>query len=236
MNCLVNDCFRTLRISRHVLYKARRQAGVVLFAALIGLVAMTLAAIALFRSIDTGLIIAGNTAFKDAATAAADVAIDAATAWIQTNSAPATTLHAPAASGYYANWMAGCDMTGNKTLSDKNDNVDWEASGGGCGVKAVSVGGMPSGFAASYVITRMCSCDGAPAAVCAAGEYAGKYNICSGTAGSGRFHGTADYVYRGLQADEASRVATGSPYYRVVTRVVGPRNTTSFVETVITLE
>lgn len=236
MNCLVADSPKALQLSHHALPWARRQAGVVLFAALIGLMAMTLAAIALFRSIDTGLIIAGNTAFKDAATAAADVAVDAATAWIQTNSAPATTLHASAASGYYANWMAGCDMTGNKTLSDKNDNIDWEASGGGCGAKAVTVGGMPSGFAASYVITRMCSCDGAPAAVCAAGEYAGKYNICSGTAGTGRFHGTADYVYRGLGGEEAARVATTSPYYRVITRVVGPRNTTSFVETVITLE
>lgn len=214
----------------------KRQAGVVLLAAMIALVAMTLAAIALFRSIDTGLTIAGNTAFKEATTAAADLAVDAATEWIKNNSAPATVLHVSATSGYYANWMELCDITGNKTAASKSDNVDWDAVGSGCGAMAVSVGGMPSGYTASYVITRMCSCDGAPAAMCTAGPYIGKYNICSGTASKGAFHGSPDYVYRGLQADEASRVATGSPYYRIVTRVVGPRNTTSFVETVITLE
>lgn len=210
-----------------------RQSGVVLLAALIALVAITLATIALVRSVDTGLEIAGNTAFKEATTAAADVATDSATAWLQSNSAPASTLHASAATGYYANWLAGCDMTGNKTPTNKGDDVDWTASGGtSCGATAVSVGGMPSGFSASYVITRMCACDGAPAALCPSGSY----NICAGTASAGGIHGTPDYVYRGLQGGEAARVATGSPYYRVITRVVGPRNTASFVETVVTLE
>lgn len=210
-----------------------RQRGVVLLAALIALVAMTLAAIGLVRSIDTGLTIAGNTAFKEVTTAAADIAVDAATAWLQTNNAPASTLHTSKGTGYYANWMTACDLTGNRTVTNKNDDVDWSASGGGsCGAKGVSVAGMPNGYSASYVITRMCTCDGAPASLCPSGAY----NICAGTSGPGRFHGTPDYVYRGLENEEASRVATGSPYYRVITRVIGPRNTTSFVETVVTLE
>lgn len=215
---------------------ACRQKGVVLLVALIALVAMSLAAVALVRSVDTGLTIAGNTAFKEATTAAADVAVDAATAWLQSNSTPASTLHSPsAASGYYANWKSACDMTGNKTPSSTTDDIGWSGTGSGgatCNATAVSASGMPSGYTASYVITRMCSCDGAPASICPNGSY----NICAGAAGAGRFHGTADYVYRGLEASEASRVATGSPYYRIVSRVVGPRNTTSFVETVVTLE
>ena len=41
-----------------------KQRGVVLFIALIALVAMSLAAVALVRSVDTATIIAGNLAFK----------------------------------------------------------------------------------------------------------------------------------------------------------------------------
>lgn len=226
---------RYVHIAPHAAPRARRagQAGVVLIVALIALVAITLASVALVRSIDTGLTIAGNTAFKEATTAASDVATDVAVSWLKINSSPASTLHASAAAGFYANWLTGCDMTGNKTPSNKSDDVDWAASGAAsCGAKAVSASGMPSGYSASYVITRMCTCDGAPAATCGGG----RDNICAGMAGKGRTHFTVDYAYRGLKSEEASRVATGSPYYRIITRVVGPRNTTSFVETVVTLE
>ena len=44
-----------------------RQRGVVLFIALIVMVAMSLAAIALFRSVDTANLVAGNQAFKQGA-------------------------------------------------------------------------------------------------------------------------------------------------------------------------
>ena len=55
----------------------RSQQGVVLFIALIALVAMTLAGIALVRSVDTGNIIAGNVAFKQAALQEADRGVEA---------------------------------------------------------------------------------------------------------------------------------------------------------------
>ena len=45
---------------------ARRQRGVVLFVALIGMVVLSLAAVALLRSVDSGTSIAGNLAFKQA--------------------------------------------------------------------------------------------------------------------------------------------------------------------------
>ena len=64
-----------------------RQAGVVLMMALIVLVAMTLAGIALVRSVDTSNIIAGNLAFKQAATNSGDTGVEAAAAWLAANSA-----------------------------------------------------------------------------------------------------------------------------------------------------
>jgi Tfp pilus assembly protein PilX len=50
----------------------RAQQGVVLFIALIVLVAMSLAGIALMRSVDTNVLIAGNLAFRQGATMAGD--------------------------------------------------------------------------------------------------------------------------------------------------------------------
>ena len=66
------------------------QAGVVLMMALIVLVAMTLAGIALVRSVDTSNIIAGNLAFKQAATNSGDTGIEAAAAWLNANSGALT--------------------------------------------------------------------------------------------------------------------------------------------------
>jgi Tfp pilus assembly protein PilX len=55
---------------------AGRQRGAILFIALIVLVAMTLAGIALMRSVDTNVLIAGNLAFRQGATAAGDYGVE----------------------------------------------------------------------------------------------------------------------------------------------------------------
>jgi Tfp pilus assembly protein PilX len=62
------------------------QQGVVLFIALIVLVAMTMAGIAVMRSVDTNVLIAGNLAFRNAALSAADAGIESGRNWL----APAT--------------------------------------------------------------------------------------------------------------------------------------------------
>ena len=56
----------------------RSQRGVILLIALIMLVAMTLAAIGMIRSVDTGSVIAGNMAFKQATLNASDAGTNAA--------------------------------------------------------------------------------------------------------------------------------------------------------------
>ena len=58
--------------------KRRREQGVVLFIALLVMVALSLAAIALIRSADTATIVAGNLAFKQSAAAAVDRSIEQA--------------------------------------------------------------------------------------------------------------------------------------------------------------
>lgn len=56
----------------------RRQRGVVLLITLVVLVAMMLAGIGMMRSVDTGNLIAGNVAFREAALQASDVGMSAA--------------------------------------------------------------------------------------------------------------------------------------------------------------
>ena len=222
------------------------QGGIVLFAALIALVTITLAALALIRSIDTNLLIAGNQSFKESCLGASDISIETATNWLSSRideSNPAAFDVSNIGAGYYANWMEGCDMTGNKTPLDPLDDVSWAGEGGhaNCNMSAISSSNMPAGYAASYIITRMCVCDGPINGICTGS--ANTVNFCSGVGsatGPGRFHGSADYNYRIQNMSESSgsgsSSGSGGAYYRIVTRVTCPRNTTSFVETIVTLE
>ena len=77
------------------------QRGVSLLFALLALAAISLAAVALVRSVDSGSLLIGNLSFKQDATAAADRATDVARAWLM---APGQNLVADSAGGvgYYA--------------------------------------------------------------------------------------------------------------------------------------
>lgn len=80
--------------------------GVVMFVALVVLIVMTLAGLAMLRQMSSGVSIAGNIAFKQGATAVADVGIEQARAWL--TAAPPPTIDIPA-SGYYATWIGDID-------------------------------------------------------------------------------------------------------------------------------
>lgn len=59
-------------------HRYSKQRGVVLFLTLVALLAMSLAAVALIRSVDTSSLITGNLAFKQATTSSAEMGINAA--------------------------------------------------------------------------------------------------------------------------------------------------------------
>ncbi|MBI1173807.1 MAG: hypothetical protein GC139_00910 [Sideroxydans sp.] len=65
-----------MKIGKYGAPALHRQRGVVLLIALIVLVAMTLAGIGMMRSVDTGIVITGNMAFKQTTVHAGDVGID----------------------------------------------------------------------------------------------------------------------------------------------------------------
>jgi Tfp pilus assembly protein PilX len=212
----------------------RSQGGIVLIAALIALVTITLAALALVRSIDTGVLIAGNQAFKEACLGASDVAVEAASAWLSGRAATTGALDTDdTTAGYYATTKSACDMTGNRTRDDKTDDIDWDGSNAAndkCNAHAFPASGLPAGYTASYVITRMCQ---SPGSATAAGAQCASDILPR----QPRFHGTPDYNYRIQNAAEnASGSGQSSVYYRIVARMVCPRSGASFVESIISFQ
>lgn len=113
------------------------QRGAVLFIALIVLVAMTLAGIAVMRSVDTNNLIAGNLAFRNAATSAADAGIEGARNWLMAQTPG--FLQDDQAAGYFANWQ--------ETFNPGTFN--WAGQG-------INVGTDGFGNTIRYVIHRLC--------------------------------------------------------------------------------
>jgi hypothetical protein len=207
-----------------------RQGGVVLVITLIVLVAMTLAAIALVRSVDTGNVVAGNMAFKQGAVQSADAGAEAAIAWLAGVAGIAASYSDIPEQGYYATSQEELDPTGNN--GDPNHAlIDWDGNDCNGAVAAGSASSciepfpanpgdaLPNaaGYIVQYVIHRLCPSTGLPS------NCASTSSIVSGTSS-----GAKDYTSKGGLSGESE-----VEYYRVTTRVKGPRNTVSHVETII---
>jgi type IV pilus assembly protein PilX len=190
----------------------RQQQGVVLFIALIVLVAMSLAGIALVRSVDTGTIIASNLAFRQNATHVGDLGIEKARSWLLAN---AKILNADQpgvvdGAGYWASMQSGLDLLGND--STKTD-YDWTT-----GI-TVATPAPPAGYAVRYVIHRLCAATGAPTDT-------GCVKSAETAASTSSTKGAAAYGSYGISAST-------SAMYRITVKVNGPRNSTSYVQAVL---
>lgn len=197
----------------------RRQEGVVLMVALIVLVAMTLAGIGIMRSVDTGTLVSGNIGFRQAAVASGDSGIEVARTWLIANS---LSLDADqTGQGYYSTRQDFLDLTGNRSEGG-TDGVDWDGTEPSQPVKAKSLGALDSsGNTIYYLIHRMCSVPGGinlPTQSCATAS----------VSGAGSTQGDVSY------SDYALKLKN-QVYYRVTTRVNGPKNTVSYVQAVILL-
>ena len=203
---------------------SRKQKGVVLYIALIVLVAMTLAAIALVRSVDTGNLVAGNLAFKQGATLAADAGTEAAMTWLKARMDTATLYTDQAAAGYYATNQASLDMTGGshnplKALVDWDFNACNGASPPACIQPAPAIAVDGAGNKVTYIIHRLCQSTGDPNATA---------NTCANFVSSN----TASPKRGELKYGDDKRFGPSpQEYYRITSRTVGPKNTVSFVET-----
>lgn len=210
---------------RKELRAAIRQRGVVLFFTLIALVVMSLAAVALIRSVDTSTMIAGNLAFKQSATSSGDAGIEAAVGWLalqQQNMAsagqnvfldPSALLAfnqsnaANAALGYYSSVRPVSQLT--------DGTVQWNST------DSALVGTDASSNTVRYIIERMCTTPNqAPStANCL-------FTTPASTLGDQAVV-AADQVCQGA----GCLTNVQSPQLRITARVAGPKNTYSYVQT-----
>ena len=192
----------------------RKQRGVVLFIALIVLVAMTLAGVAMVRSMDATLGIAGNMAFKQASIQSSDLGIKSAYDWLAANSAGTILQNSDTTKGYLSsrpavepNWF---------------DLASW-------GNAVVLNGGAPdaAGNVVRYMIHRMCT----QPDTAYNGNNAGVANTCA-------------LFFPTTAANTGGSMAIGSTqfegipqlFYRVTTRVDGPRNTISITQVSVLIQ
>jgi type IV pilus assembly protein PilX len=196
-------------VRRHRLARAR-QRGAVLLIALIMLVALTMAGLALMRSVSTSNIIAGNLAFQQAATHSAGAGIETAVSWLQANTAN-TTLHSSILTGSGMRYVA--------QRQDPTSGQSWDAVGTGTLAGSGAVNALPAdaaGNTVSFVIHRLCNSTGAPT-----------YPGCSAPAVDVQSAGNS--FGSGVIALNQTRQV----YYRITARVTGPRNTLSYVQAVV---
>jgi Tfp pilus assembly protein PilX len=176
------------------------QSGVVLIVALIVLIVMTLAGLALLRQMGVGTSIAGNVAFKENATSVADRGTEFARAWIRINSALTASDSIP--DGYLSSWAGGVDPTAFNWDTQSRTLTDDQAQ---------------TGNTARIIIQRLCATPNMsaidPAQRCSD----------SPVVNGGQSHGGGGYpsVLPG---------ASPSPFFRITTRVDGPRNTVSYTQ------
>ena len=186
-----------------------KQRGVVLFFALVALVVMSLAAVALIRSVDTSTMIAGNLAFRQSATISGDAGIEAANNWLT------------------AQQQA---MKGRNIFMDPTHtfNVDNAAMGYYTSIPANNPKWFPlaqdkSGNTVSYIIERLCrtanalprtaNCLFSPPDPNGGGNSAGVYlptEICQGAG--------------------CPPTLIESPQYRITVQITGPRNTVNSLQ------
>jgi Tfp pilus assembly protein PilX len=210
----------------------RAQRGVVLLISLVLLIALTLGGIALFRQVTTGVLIASNLTFKNAALVASDRGVEAARNWLVTSGA--NLQQASLANGYFPGWCNTTVDASNNPDADGNGVVDdckaspppsefnpatynWANS-----VLVTNDDG--NGNAIRYVIHRLCRIPGSL-------NYTNPNSVpqeCV-TLGSSTTGGTKGSVAYGGGA----LTNTMQPYFRITTQAIGPKNTIAYSQAIM---
>lgn len=199
--------------------------------ALIALMVLSLTAVALIRSVDTGTLIIGNIGFKQDSIETSSIGAENAMNWLQSQASLDNDIPV---NGYYASSLDKLDPTGSNTVAtNKLVLVDWDGTGDCPNNKAntfESCDTRPFPLAANapfvngnkvqWVITRLCN---------AAGPFSDTNACARPTAvGATTASDRGELTSGGRISDSVA-----GPYYRIVVRTQGPRNTVSFTETIV---
>jgi type IV pilus assembly protein PilX len=197
---------------RHTLGRRGRagQRGLVLIVALVVLVAITIAGAAMMRSVDTSTLVAGNLAFQQAATHAADKGIEQALAMLQQKAAAQTLHENDTSNGYVA------------TRNDRHNPPPgkswqqfWQES---LSANARDAGQDQFNNHLYYVVHREC----------AEAKVASQASCVSSPASTASSRNSQ-------RINPSNYRAATSIYYRITVRVVGPRRTESYVQAYVAM-
>lgn len=200
-----------------------RQRGVVLFFTLVALVILSLAAVALIRSADTSGMIAGNLAFKQAATTSGDAGVEAAITWLTATETANTSINpmldathpfnntggtgAFLNPGYFSNANPALSLTDGTGIQwDNNDSV--------------SIGTDTSGNTTRYVIQRMCRTANQPISTAS----------CLFSSALQDTNGQSIPLPQEICTGTGCPAAGQSPQIRITVRTTGPKNTVSYLQ------
>lgn len=209
----------------------RQQRGISLFVAITALALMTVAGLSLMRSVDTANQIAGNMAFKNAGVNASDLGVEAASVFLNNvvlvtpdNNIPnGCTVGVPAQVGppAVAATNGTCRYSSSILAADTNGLplIDWANTGN---IPITTIDGNDYQF----VIERLCTA-GVPVSLGSPVKY--------DESTKARCALVKDEVQpQSKKAGVTSKVSElTNVMYRVTVRVRGPRNTTTFVQSVI---
>jgi type IV pilus assembly protein PilX len=206
----------------------RTMRGVSMLFALMTLVALSLAAVALVRSVDTGALILGNMGFKDDTVMASDEAMRVAMGYLSKGQADGTLDKSVEGDGFYIDSLqlldvAGTSMDANRTL------IDWKLDGckgaepaaaaGKCVKPVATALSLPNGVTARYLVMKMCSADGAT--VDCLGPTSQKSEE---TSESGELNYKEPYY---------AKSSAKAVYYRIIVRTDGARDAVTYTEAIV---
>lgn len=201
------------RHPHHLHSRAAGQRGVVLFVAMIVLVIMALAGVAMVKQSGTGLSIAGNMAFRQNATAAADLGTETAMAWWAPLRGTAALNADVPGQAYFSDWgvLGGARHTGDPT------QYDWPSA-------ALVTADDGNGNEVRYVIERLCLTAGdgpdVPTQLCVSTQDLNGGNQSGSTC--------TEYPNARVLCENSASI-----HYRISTRVLGPKNTVSYIQTMV---
>lgn len=209
-----------------MLYASNTQRGAVLLFSLIALVAMSLAALALVKNVDTATLIAGNLAFRQSATATAEAGVQQSVTLLASMQAAATGsvfndnghIFNQAGTGgnigYHPNIDPALSLSAAGTWSNANTTAETTDA---------------SGNRYRVIVQRMCRPPDANLGAPGNSPVLSTVNcLFAGSSESG--NSQSNPLPAEMCTTAGCPTTTEVPLYRATVRVTGPKNTVSYVQ------
>lgn len=216
----------------------KAQEGIIMLITLTALMIMTLASVALMRSSDVTQVISGNLAFRQTVMQSAEMGIEAAVEWLelvaaaqstssqQSGGSGTVTVGANGVSSLESNALGYSAVNQEPTSSQTWDEF-WNS------ILSTQSVNLPedtsTGNQVSYAIQRLCDRPGSPDA------------IIDGATVSCQHPPDSDAPLNAGNSETASgknsgfKVSTNPVYYRITVKITGPRNSMSYVQSIIAM-